>query len=681
MRKIIFTILLVILFIGCGQNNYLNETTEEKEQRLEWWKDAKFGMFIHWGAYSVPAGWYRNEMYPNASEWLMDFANISPAEYEQYPKQFNPVEYNPEKWVQIAKQAGMKYIVITSKHHDGFCIWDSKVTNYDIVDFSPYKKDLLKPLYDACLREGIKIGFYHSIMDWHHPDAVGETFPKYRDEYMIPQLEELLHEFPELAIMWFDGEWIDEWTEEQGKELYNHLRNISPDLIINNRIGKGRQGMQGMNKDLNAVGDFGTPEQEILETSSTLPWESCMTMNDSWGFKKGDENWKSAETLIFNIIDIASKGGNYLLNVGPDSKGNIPDASIERLTKVGNWMDKNGEGIYNTRQIKNYVEDEKIRFTKSKDSQYIYVYILEQPNKNIASFSYVSPKENSDIILLGSKTKLQYSVIDKITSVILPDELKEEDFPICLKINGIENNVSEKPKIVVNDGSIKESYLFQDEIKIELVSENNSDIFFTLDGTTPNTSSKKYSSPIILNNSAELLVIAKQEDYIISPIISAQFYKIESIKSIELKNLPSEKYSESGKLILVDGERGSNSYTSKWLGFEGTDFEATIDLGELKKVNNITLGALSNINSWIFLPKEVKFSTSLDKAKFKEIGEISFSVDRNDKQNAFVKDISQNINSKIRYIKIQAENIKECPTWHIGAGGKAWIFFDEIIID
>ncbi|MDX1702364.1 MAG: alpha-L-fucosidase, partial [Melioribacteraceae bacterium] len=229
MRKSLFLLLALFMINACGPNDYLNESPQEKEKRMEWWKDSKFGMFIHWGVYSVPAGWYKDKMAPGASEWLMHFAKISPDEYEKYAAEFNPVLYKPEKWVKLAKNAGMKYIVITSKHHDGFCLWDSKVTNYDIVDFTPYKKDLLKPLAEACRKEGIKLGFYHSILDWHHPDANQENFAKYLDEYLFPQLEELMNNYPDLAILWFDGEWIDEWTEEQGRDLYNRMRNISPD--------------------------------------------------------------------------------------------------------------------------------------------------------------------------------------------------------------------------------------------------------------------------------------------------------------------------------------------------------------------------------------------------------------------------------------------------------------------
>lgn len=679
MEKLIFTILMLFFILGCGPKNYLNETIEEKEQRLEWWKDAKFGMFIHWGAYSVPAGWYKEEMIPGASEWLMYFANINPDEYEAYPKQFNPVQYNPGKWVKMAKQAGMKYIVITSKHHDGFCIWDSKITNYDIVDFSPYNKDLLKPLYDACLKEGIKLGFYHSIMDWHHPDAVGENFPKYRDQYLIPQLEELLTEFPEISILWFDGEWIDEWTEDQGKSLYNHLRNIKPNLIINNRIGKGRDGMQGMSREENSAGDFGTPEQEILETSSSFPWESCMTMNDSWGYKRGDENWKSAETIIYNLIDITSKGGNYLLNVGPDSKGNIPKPSIVRLEKIGRWTSKNAEGIYNTRPIKNYAEGENIRYTKSKDGKYYYAFILNQTEE--IYFSYISPNKNSEIILVGDGQKIKYQYDGIQTFVKIPADIKFDEYPVCLRVEGIEHEVAKQPRIMVNGEKVAETFLFQNSVKINIVTDENAEIFYSIDESIPSKRSEKFTSEINLTNSATIKAVSLKEGLITSPISSAKFYKIQSVKNLELKNQPSEKYSAKGKLSLVDGIRGTTNFSKDWLGFEGDDFEAIIDLGKIIKVNNVYLGSLSVLNSWIFLPKKVTFYISNDKINFSKVSSFEYEVAKDEKPGGFIKDIPAKINSNIRYLKISAENIKQCPDWHKGSNGKAWLFVDEIIID
>jgi alpha-L-fucosidase len=332
------------------------------DARMKWWREARFGMFIHWGIYSVPAGTYKGQRVDGIGEWIMQYAKIPIEEYEQFAKQFNPVKFNADQWVQIAKNAGMKYIVITSKHHDGFCLWDSKVTNYDIMDAAPFKQDVLKELSTACRKQGIRLCFYHSIMDWHNPDAQAPFYPNYNDTeksnpnfanyaeiYLKPQLKELLTNYGDIGVLWFDGEWIKDWTEPRGKALYQYVRSLQPKIIINNRVGKGRKGMQGMSRSEDDAGDFGTPEQQIPATGLPgVDWETCMTMNDTWGYKSYDNNWKSTEDLIRKLADIASKGGNFLLNVGPTPDGLIPEASVERLAGMGKWMAVNSESIYGT---------------------------------------------------------------------------------------------------------------------------------------------------------------------------------------------------------------------------------------------------------------------------------------------------------------------------------------------
>jgi len=337
-------------------------TTEQKDERMKWWREARFGMFIHWGIYSVPAGTYQGKQIPSTGEWIMNGAHITISEYEQYAKQFNPAKFNADQLVRIAKNAGMKYIVITSKHHDGFCLWDSNVSDYDVMDATPFKRDILGELSKACKKHGVKLCFYHSIMDWHHPDAQRPFYPNYNDtsksnpnfsryveNYMKPQLKELVENYGPLGVLWFDGEWIKDWTESQGKELYNYVLSLQPNIIINNRVGKGRKGMEGLSKSEEYAGDFGTPEQQIPATGLLgVDWETCMTMNDTWGYKSYDNNWKSTEDLLRKLADIASKGGNFLLNVGPTAEGLIPDASVERLAAIGEWMKVNGESIYGT---------------------------------------------------------------------------------------------------------------------------------------------------------------------------------------------------------------------------------------------------------------------------------------------------------------------------------------------
>lgn len=367
---IMITALCMFAVMGCNQegdgSSFLGglggKRTLSKEERMEWWREARFGMFIHWGLYAIPAGEWSGKQIAGIGEWIMERADIPVSEYEKLAGQFNPVKFDADEWVRIAKNAGMKYIVITSKHHDGFCLWDSKVSDYDIMDASPFKRDILKELSKACKRHKIKLCFYHSIMDWHHPDAQAPFYPNYNDRnrtnpnfasyvesYMKPQLKELIDNYGPLGVLWFDGEWIKDWTEPQGKNLYNYVLSLQPDIIINNRVGKGRKGMEGLSKGEDYAGDFGTPEQQI--PAKGLPgvdWESCMTMNKTWGYKSYDHNWKSTEDLIRKLADIASKGGNFLLNVGPTAEGLIPEPSVERLAAIGEWMKVNSESIYGT---------------------------------------------------------------------------------------------------------------------------------------------------------------------------------------------------------------------------------------------------------------------------------------------------------------------------------------------
>lgn len=355
MKKVISLIFLTILLL-------LNITCKNKEvkevDRIDWWREARFGLFIHWGLYSIPAGEWDGKT--NHEVWIRESAQIPLKQYDEFVSQFNPVKFDANKWVTMAKDAGMKYIVITSKHHDGFSLFDSKETDFDIMS-TPFKRDILKELSEACAKQGITLCFYYSIMDWHHPDYLPrrkwETdkptkdadFKKYIT-YMKNQLTELLTNYGKIGVLWFDGEWENTWTHEGGRNLYQYLRKLRPDLIINNRIDKGRTDMAGMTKDSSFYGDFGTPEQEIPPIGLPgVDWESCMTMNDNWGYNKNDQNWKSSENLVRKLVDIASKGGNFLLNIGPTSEGLFPDSSINRLKDIGAWMKENGEAIYETR--------------------------------------------------------------------------------------------------------------------------------------------------------------------------------------------------------------------------------------------------------------------------------------------------------------------------------------------
>jgi alpha-L-fucosidase len=373
-RNVVLVTLAVILCAlvaaGCAEmssqlsshNLRQKKSKLNKDERMKWWRDARFGMFIHWGIYAVPAGTYKGKQIDGIGEWIMNNAHIPVEEYEQFAKQFNPVKFDADQWVQIAKNAGMKYIVITSKHHDGFCLWDSKFTDYDIIDATPFKRDILAELAQSCKKHGIRLCFYHSIMDWHHPDAQGPFYQNYNDTsksnpnfdryveyYLKGQLQELVQNYGPLGILWFDGEWVKDWSREMGWDMFEYVLNLQPDIVVNNRVGKGRQGMRGLSESKEFAGDYGTPEQRIPPTGLPgVDWETCMTMNDTWGYKSYDHNWKSTEDLLHKLADIASKGGNFLLNVGPTAEGLIPQPSVDRLSAMGEWLKVNGESIYGT---------------------------------------------------------------------------------------------------------------------------------------------------------------------------------------------------------------------------------------------------------------------------------------------------------------------------------------------
>ncbi|QDU54227.1 Alpha-L-fucosidase [Aeoliella mucimassa] len=367
----------------------------DQDQRMEWWRDARFGLFIHWGLYSIPAGeWQGNT---NHAEWIRHTAHIPLETYNQYTDEFNPTEFDADEWVKMAKQAGMKYLVITSKHHDGFCLWPSDQTEFD-VSSTPFDRDIMGELKEACDKHGLKFCMYHSIMDWHHPDylprrewekdrpADDADYDRYVT-YMKAQLKELIERY-DPAVLWFDGEWEGTWTHERGIDLDEYCRSLKPDIIVNNRVDKGRRGMAGLNAEgTDWRGDFGTPEQEIPATGVPgVDWESCMTMNGHWGYNKLDKNFKSTTDLVRKLIDIASKGGNYLLNVGPMANGEFPEESIERLAEMGAWMDNNGDSIYGT-TASPCPMPEWGRVTRKGDRVFLHVFDWPADGKLVVPFA------------------------------------------------------------------------------------------------------------------------------------------------------------------------------------------------------------------------------------------------------------------------------------------------------
>jgi alpha-L-fucosidase len=331
------------------------ETPAQKDARMAWFREARFGMFIHWGLYSIPAGEWHGKRTTHIGEWIMNDLSIPVADYKALAPKFNPTGFSAHDIVALAKSAGMKYIVITAKHHDGFAMFDSKADSFNIVAATPFHRDPLKELAEECRKQGVKLGFYYSQdQDWtapggaayktndhqpptfHWDKAQDGDYATYLRTKAIPQMKELLANYGDYpVIIWFDTPTKD-MTPELASEVVA-LLNKYPKLIWNNRLG-------GTYK-----GDTETPEQYIpAQGYPGRDWESCMTMNDTWGYKSFDTNFKSTETILRNLIDIASKGGNYLLNIGPDSHGIVPAPEVERLQQVGQWLKVNGEAIYGT---------------------------------------------------------------------------------------------------------------------------------------------------------------------------------------------------------------------------------------------------------------------------------------------------------------------------------------------
>jgi alpha-L-fucosidase len=359
---------------------YANETPDQHNQRMAWWRDAKFGMFIHWGVYAVPAGTYDGKQIGGIGEWIMLRGKIPVAPYRAFANDFNPVKYDPAAWAALAKEAGMRYMVITAKHHDGFALFPTEASKWNVVDSTPWKKDLIAPLAESARAQGLKFGLYYSqAQDWNHPggakagykdgegwdDAHKGSFDTYIDQIAVPQVREILTRYQPDVLWWDTPHLMDPARAEKLAKLLP----LKPGIIHNNRLGGGYKG------------DTETPEQHIPATGFPgRDWETCMTMNDTWGFKSYDHNWKPLTTLITNLVDIASKGGNYLLNVGPTAEGEIPAESIKLLKEVGAWMKVNGESIYGT-QASPFKKLAWGRCTSKPagDDTILYLHVLDWP--------------------------------------------------------------------------------------------------------------------------------------------------------------------------------------------------------------------------------------------------------------------------------------------------------------
>ena len=344
---------------GMGQETA--EVQADRERRMKWWHEARFGMFIHWGLYSVIG----------QHEWAMEVEGIPVAQYQQLAKHFTPKPHAAREWAKLAKRAGQKYMVMTTKHHEGFCNFESKLTNY-CAPKQACGRDLVAEYVEAARAEGLRVGFYYSLMDWHHPDgarcATDEAARVRFVEYTHGLIRELLTQYGKIDVLWYDVDWLLSAAQWESEKMNKMVFQLQPDIIVNNRNG--------------LPGDFATPEQRIVASKGGRAWESCMTMNESWGYQKADKDWKSSLTIVRNLITCAHDTGNYLLNIGPKPDGSVPEESVRILTEVGEWMDKNGPTIYQSEPCRG---GGHVYASYTRKGNTLYMHISDWPGETPAS--------------------------------------------------------------------------------------------------------------------------------------------------------------------------------------------------------------------------------------------------------------------------------------------------------
>jgi alpha-L-fucosidase len=500
---------------------------------MQWWRDARFGMFVHWGLYAIPAGAWQGGT--DHGEWIRDTARIPVDVYDRFQPQWNPTAFDADAWATTAAAAGMKYLVLTSKHHDGFCLFDSAATEQDVMN-TPHGRDICAELAAACARHGVTFCTYHSIMDWHHPDylprrpwevadrpAAGADFDRF-ERYLHTQVTEVVTKYRP-AVMWFDGEWESTWNHERGLRLFDLCRRLAPEMIVNNRVDVHRAGMQGFAASSEAVGDFQTPEQEIPATGVPgVDWESCMTMNRHWGWNAADTQWKSTTDLLRNLIDIASKGGNYLLNVGPRADGSFPPQAVERLAAIGTWMRAHGEAIHGTTaSVFDALAFGRCTVKDHGAVHTLYLHVFDWP----ADRELVLPGLANEVVGVHPLTQpdriLPHTHEDSGVRVRVP-----VDVPTDAHATVIAVDVRGAPIVHGAPTITAESDRFVTSLRVTVASRGPGlDVHWTIDGSAPTVDAPSTTMPTTLLATTTVKAAAFHRGRQVSDVVSRTFTRVE----------------------------------------------------------------------------------------------------------------------------------------------------------
>ncbi|UCS92107.1 alpha-L-fucosidase [Echinicola marina] len=678
-------------------------------EKLEQWQDQKFGFFVHWGIYSqwgAVASWplIKNfegtrEIGPAFAERDRDFDRYF-KDYYRLNETFNPEQFDPEQWANAASSAGMKYFVMVTKHHDGFCLFDTQQTDFSTTGaacpfHSNENANVTKVLFEAFRDKGISVGTYFSKPDWHNENYWSPDFPvtdhsvnydpreypekwKRFKDYTYKQIEELMTGYGPIDILWLDGAQVLPVANQDidMDRIASMTRKHQPGLIVVDRLAGGRH-----ENYMSPEGRHHLPEKPLPK-----PWELCMSLGEGWSHRINDV-FKPSKEIIDVLIEVVAKGGNLLLDVGPPASGEIPEAARASMKEIGEWLDINGEGIYKTRSFDYFSENEQVYYTRSKDGKTVYALCLSWPEEAL-ELTKVIPAKEASIQLLGSDKALNWHFDDGVLRIATPASIKNalphaSHQAYVFKIEGKASASLEEVHVKSIHTDHEDIYLFSDTYTFQLENSTpGATIYYTLDGSMPDESSSVYEHEISIDETKLIKTLAKKKGYADSPVGTQLVTKVKKNAGLTLKEPWDNEHRGLTAESLMDYDRGGLDHRSgEWLGFEGRDFDVTIDLGEEVALERISVGFLKNVYESIFVPDSVNFHLSKDGKDFKLGGTVKYNISPF-AMEIYKKDyVLDSMSEAARYIRIDAANIGVCPHPHFNSGGKAWLYVDEVIVE